>query len=214
VAEEHNVFLRWARLKQAAKQRRDAEAAPTDSQEAATPPATEAAGDDPFDLANLPSIESIMANTDIAAFLRAGVPAELTRAALRRAWTSDPAIRDFIGIAENQWDFNDPNAIPGFGPLDPMENAGDLLAQVSRRLEQIPDALADATSPADPVRPGSVNSAEPVLDPPPATGGPSLADAAAQSNEMVNMGAQGEQAPAEEAQDSPRKRRHGSALPR
>ncbi|MDI4239576.1 DUF3306 domain-containing protein, partial [Bradyrhizobium sp. Arg237L] len=132
MAEEHNVFLRWARLKQAAKERRDAEAAPIDS-EAAAPPATEAASDEPFDLTSLPSIESITANADIAAFLRAGVPAELTRAALRRAWTSDPAIRDFIGIAENQWDFNDPNAIPGFGPLDPAENAADLLAQVSRR---------------------------------------------------------------------------------
>jgi hypothetical protein len=214
VAEEHNVFLRWARLKQAAKQRPDAEAAPTDSQEAAAPPVAGAAGEEPFDLASLPSIESIVADTDIAAFLRAGVPAELTRAALRRAWTSDPAIRDFIGIAENQWDFNDPNAIPGFGPLDPMENAGDLLAQVSRRLEQIPDALADATPSANPVLPGTVDSAEPVLDPPAATGGPLLADAAAPSNEMVDMGAQGEQAPAEEAQESPRKRRHGNALPR
>ncbi|WP_454624046.1 DUF3306 domain-containing protein [Bradyrhizobium cenepequi] len=214
MAEEHNVFLRWARLKQASKERRDAEAAPTASEEAAAPPVADAASDEPFDLASLPSIESIAANTDIAAFLRAGVPAELTRAALRRAWSSDPAIRDFIGIAENQWDFNDPNAIPGFGPLDPTEKAADLLAQVSRRLEQIPDALADMTSPIDPVRPGAADSAEPVLDQPPATDEPSLVDAGARSDEMQDMGAQREQAPVEEAQDSPRKRRHGSALPR
>ncbi|RZN17960.1 DUF3306 domain-containing protein [Bradyrhizobium sp. Leo121] len=213
MAEEHNVFLRWARLKQAAKERPDTEAAPTDNQEAAAPPAADAAGDEPFDLASLPSIESILANTDITAFLRAGVPAELTRAALRRAWTSDPAIRDFIGIAENQWDFNDPTAIPGFGPLGPTENATDLLAQVSRRLEQVPDTLSDMTSPADTVRPAAANSAEPVLDPPPATEGPSLADAAAQSNEMQDLGSQGEQAPREQALESPRKRRHGSALP-
>ena len=37
---------------------------------------------------------SITAATDIRAFLAPGVPAELTRAALRRAWTADPAIRD------------------------------------------------------------------------------------------------------------------------
>jgi hypothetical protein len=217
VAEEDNVFLRWARLKQAAQERRDVRAAPTDStdsEETTAPPVTEAASDEPFDLASLPSIESIAAHTDIAAFLRAGVPAELTRAALRRAWTSDPAIRDFIGIAENQWDFNDPNAISGFGPLDPTENAADLLAEVSRRLEQIPDAFADPTSPADPARPEATASAELVLDQPPATGGPSLTDAGAQSNEMQDMGAPGEQAPREEAQDPPRKRRHGSALPR
>jgi uncharacterized protein DUF3306 len=214
VTEEDNVFLRWARLKQASKERRDAEAAPTASEQAAAPPVADAASDEPFDLASLPSIESIAANTDIAAFLRAGVPAELTRAALRRAWTSDPAIRDFIGIAENQWDFNDPSAIPGFGPLDPTEKATDLLAQVSRRLEQIPDALADISPPVDPVRPAAADSSQPVLDQPPAAGVPSLADAGAQSNEMPDPGAQGEQAPIEEAHDSPRKRRHGSALPR
>ncbi len=71
----------------------------------------------PFDPASLPSIETIVADTDIRGFLQCGVPAELTRAALRRAWASDPAIRDFIGIAENQWDFNDPTAMPGFGPM-------------------------------------------------------------------------------------------------
>jgi Protein of unknown function (DUF3306) len=214
VTEEDNVFLRWARLKQAAKEHRDAGAAPTDSEEAAAPPVAGAASDEPFDLASLPSIESIAANTDIAAFLRAGVPAELTRAALRRAWASDPAIRDFIGIAENQWDFNDPSAIPGFGPLDPTENAGDLLAQVSRRLQQIPDALADMSPPVDPVRPEAADSAEPVLDQPPATKGPSLADAGAQSNEVQDPDAPREQAAADETQDAARKRRHGSALPR
>jgi Protein of unknown function (DUF3306) len=214
VVEERNAFLRWTRLKQASKERRDAEAVPTDSGEAAAPPATDAASDKPFDLANLPSIESIAANTDIAGFLRAGVPAELTRAALRRAWTSDPAIRDFIGIAENQWDFNDPNAIPGFGPLDPTERAGDLLAHVSRPLTRIPDVLADMTSPVDSVRPGAADSAEPILDQSPATDGPSLADAGAPLNEMQDRVAPSEQAPIQETQNAPRKRRHGSALPR
>jgi len=71
-----------------------------------------------FDPASLPSIESIVAETDIRAFLRPGVPAELRNAALRRAWSVDPAIRNFKGLAENDWDFNDPN-VPGFGPLSP-----------------------------------------------------------------------------------------------
>ena len=42
-------------------------------------------------------------------------PLELSRAALRRAWAADPAIRDFVGLAENAWDFTDPTAMPGFG---------------------------------------------------------------------------------------------------
>src|SRR6185295_7442261 len=67
-----------------------------------------------FDLASLPPIDSINALTDVTAFLRAGVPAELTRAALRRVWTADPTIREFVGLAENAWDFTDPHAMPGF----------------------------------------------------------------------------------------------------
>ncbi|MGA7995346.1 MAG: DUF3306 domain-containing protein [Bradyrhizobium sp.] len=85
--------------------------------------------DEPFDLASLPSIETITVNTDIRGFLQSRVPVELTRAALRRAWASDPAIRDFIGIAENQWDFNDPHAMPGFGPLQENDNLPALLAR-------------------------------------------------------------------------------------
>ena len=73
-----------------------------------------------FDVSSLPTIDSITAATDVTDFLRQGVPHELRRAALRRAWTSDPAIRDFVGLAENAWDFNDPNAMPGFGPLDAL----------------------------------------------------------------------------------------------
>ena len=39
-----------------------------------------------FDLASLPSLDSITAVTDVRAFLAPGVPTELARAALRRAW--------------------------------------------------------------------------------------------------------------------------------
>jgi len=85
--------------------------------------------DEPFDPASLPSIETITVDTDIRGFLQSRVPAALTRAALRQAWASDPAIRDFIGIAENQWDFNDPTAMPGFGPMLETDNMPDLLAR-------------------------------------------------------------------------------------
>jgi hypothetical protein len=97
----------------------------------------------------LPSIDSITADTDIVAFLKSGVPTELTRAALRRAWTSDPAIRDFIGIAENQWDFNDPNGISGFGRLDATESGVTFLAQVSSTPGEMPDQVADRATPVE-----------------------------------------------------------------
>ena len=83
-----------------------------------------------FDLASLPSLESITAATDIRAFLAPGVPKELARAALRRAWSADPAIRDFVGLAENAWDFNDPTAMPGFGALPPGYDIKKVLAQI------------------------------------------------------------------------------------
>jgi len=121
VTETSNVFLRWARLKQQAKTAPRSESATTDIDSAAPQAGPDAAKNEPVGPASLPSIDAITADTDIIAFLQSGVPAELTRAALRRAWTSDPAICDFIGVAENQWDFNDPNGIPGFGPLGTMQ---------------------------------------------------------------------------------------------
>ena len=76
-----------------------------------------------FDITTLPSLDSIAADSDIRAFLQRGVPAELTRAALRRVWSADPAIRDFIGLSENAWDFNAPDSIPGFGSLMRMKRS-------------------------------------------------------------------------------------------
>jgi hypothetical protein len=77
----------------------------------------------PFDPAQLPPLDSIGPDANIADFLRREVPPDLTRAALRRAWTSDPAIRDFVGLAENAWDFNDPSGMAGFGPISAEEVA-------------------------------------------------------------------------------------------
>jgi hypothetical protein len=93
-----------------------------------------------FDPASLPSIESIVADSDIRQFLQADVPPELTRAALRSAWSADPAIRDFVGIAESQWDFNNAAAMPGFGPV----RASDYIAaQMIKNLTQVSHSAAD-----------------------------------------------------------------------
>jgi hypothetical protein len=208
---DSNVFLRWARLKQASK-RADIEADRAVTQ-AAEPSAGDVASERPFDLTSLPSIESIAAHTDIAAFLNTGVPAELTRAALRRAWATDPAIRDFIGIAENQWDFNDPNAIPGFGPLDPTDNVADLVARVTKGLEQVPDVLADAPPPSDPVRQDAVKSEQSVLEPTISTVRSLPDDAAIPATDNRDAVEQPDDL-ATPALPSRQTRRHGSALPR
>ena len=97
-----------------------------------------------FDLASLPSLDSITAVTDIRAFLAPGVPTDLARAALRRAWAADPAIRDFKGLAENAWDFTDPTAMPGFGALPPGTDIKKMLAQIFGDGEK--PATADAVT--------------------------------------------------------------------
>jgi hypothetical protein len=83
-----------------------------------------------FDPATLPSLDAIDAQTDITAFLQSGVPAELLLAALRRAWSTDPAIRDFKGMQENDWNFDRPNGIPGFGELGPEVDVKQMVAQI------------------------------------------------------------------------------------
>ena len=129
MSDPENFLDRWSRRKRDAAD----EPAPGEANKAdaapdfleAKPQAAEAA----FDPASLPPVESITAESDIRAFLQPGVPPDLSRAALRRAWSSDPAIRDFIGLVENGWDFNNPTAMPGFGPIDASEVA-QLLARV------------------------------------------------------------------------------------
>jgi len=71
-------------------------------------------------------------------FMHEAVPEEVTRAALRSAWTADPAVRDFVGVAENQWDFNDQASMPGFGPIE----AADYLA--TQALQSLTDAVQSA----------------------------------------------------------------------
>ncbi|MGH8264059.1 MAG: DUF3306 domain-containing protein [Steroidobacteraceae bacterium] len=119
-ASEH-FLQRWSRRKRADAHASEPETLPQDRPQAKAPERAGTADqiDIPgFDPASLPPLDSIGAASDIRAFLAPGVPEELTRAALRRAWVADPAIRDFIGLAENQWDFTDPDNVPGFGRLE------------------------------------------------------------------------------------------------
>jgi hypothetical protein len=153
MSDGENFAARWSRLKQQATKSKPAPHADVSSDDRGVEgkaaentkdvPASDGPKEakvPPFDPATLPPIESIAAGTDIRAFLQSGVPVELTKAALRRAWSADPAIRDFIEMAENQWDFTNPASIPGFGPLLPGDNAGQLVAQAMGK-------LAEATKP-------------------------------------------------------------------
>jgi hypothetical protein len=130
MSDSETFLSRWLRLKR--------------ESEAALPPA-DAPSPAAFDPASLPPIESIVADSNIQQFLHEAVPAELTRAALRSAWTADPAIRDFVGIAENQWNFNDHGCIPGFGPLEAADYlAAQALAGLTNAAQEVPQNAEDA----------------------------------------------------------------------
>ncbi|MFK4539604.1 hypothetical protein ABIA00_007787 [Bradyrhizobium ottawaense] len=131
---DEEFLARWSRRK------RESQAEPAKPVGAQPTLGSEAKDDESeVDLSSLPSIDEINAATDVTAFLSKGIPQELSRAALRRAWAADPAIRDFIGLAENAWDFNDPTAMPGFGPLDCSSE--ELAALVDRIVGGVREAV-------------------------------------------------------------------------
>ena len=141
MSQSDDFLSRWSRRKQqAAKEAASlkdkaekADKAVASASESAAPEAPDT--EPPFDLSKLPSLDSIGPDSDVSLFMQPGVPASLSRAALRRAWSADPAIRDFIGLAENSWDFTKPDSITGFGPLLPTDDVKKLLANIIRDRE-------------------------------------------------------------------------------
>jgi Protein of unknown function (DUF3306) len=147
MSESENFLARWSRLKHeaAVEGRATSKEVPVEAPPAVVEPAPLA-----FDPATLPSLDSIDAATDIRPFLEPCVPEELTRAALRSTWSTDPAIRDFVGIAESQWDFNDPASIPGFAAHAGADYVLTLAAQGVARLGTVVGTIAESPPPAEP----------------------------------------------------------------
>jgi len=188
MSDSETFLSRWLRLKR--------------ESEAALPPAETPSHGAAFDPASLPPIESIVADTDIQQFLHEGVPAELTRAALRSAWTADPAIRDFVGIAENQWNFNDQVCMPGFGPLE----AVDYL--VAQALGSPPNVAQESPQDAEVERPAlagseTVEAVRPAAAPPIPGETPGIAATSGGGERGGGQTDSGAEAP----------RSHGGALP-
>ncbi len=140
MSDPENFLSRWSRRKREVLRETEGadRPAPTvnapaeddhTSGDAAHRPAPSRAGL-PFDPASLPPIQSITAETDIRGFLGAGVPSELTRAALRRAFACDPAIRNFVGLADYDWDFNEADSMAGFGPLEMTDDVAKMAAHI------------------------------------------------------------------------------------
>ncbi|HYF85280.1 DUF3306 domain-containing protein [Azospirillum sp.] len=135
-AADEGFLGRWSRLKRetrteevpveasiAVPERLDESSVAASAEMAAAPPAAE---EEAPDLSDLPPLDSLDGGSDYTGFLRRGVPEELRRQALRKAWASDPAIAGFRGFAEYDWDYN----APGYGALRPTDDIARLLDAV------------------------------------------------------------------------------------
>jgi hypothetical protein len=199
---DENFLSRWSRRKQQAR-RGGPDRVPANS------PAPEAdVGNSPIaaeqdtsaeELAPLPRLEDLTAQSDLAQFLRKGVPAALRNAALRRMWALDPKIRDYVGEARDYaYDWNAPAGVPGSGPLDERDIEG-LLRRVIGNAE--PGPRSTPPQPAPEAGPGIPPGADTSDEAPPPSGELSPPE----PGRSV-----GPETPLEAA---PAGRRHGGAMP-
>jgi hypothetical protein len=131
MSERPDGFLaRWSRRK-IEVQREEARTPaplPEDADAPAPEPRPEAEELSPEEIAALPKIEELTLESDISVFLRKGVPEVLKNAALRRVWSLDPAIRDYVGDARDYaYDWNVPGGVPGNGSLLPSDDVEAML---------------------------------------------------------------------------------------
>jgi hypothetical protein len=217
--EKRDGFLaRWSRRKRGEA----AEPKPLSEPHEIEPTSEMVEVEEDFDLSLLPDIESITAESDVTLFFKKGVPEALKNAALRKIWTADPAIRDFVAPADFQWDFNAPDGVPGFGSL---ESGIDMKAMLRQAVGE-PAPEADAPVETSPVeagkavpREGVAGSESPPMpdEEPPGEGPPELAQRAPEGF-SVSQDSKSENANSETEADSGMKlpvlaRKHGGALP-
>jgi hypothetical protein len=166
----------------------------------------------PEELAALPCLEDLTPETDLAPFMRVGVPASLRNAALRRMWALDPAIRDRVGDAlEYAYDWNIPGNVPGSGPLLPIDDVAAMLRSIAgmpAEEEVGAHRSAEAQTP--------VTAASPA--PPPAADSPPQEPLGLDHSLQSEVQASGTAAsaklePVSEMQANAPSRRHGGATP-
>lgn len=157
---DDNILARWSRRKLATRldeapatdevEQEPDEIATGDGVPEPDPSETEVEEFDADLVESLPRVEDLTGESDITAFLKKGVPMALKQAALRRVWSLDPAIRDYIGPSEYAWDFNQPGSMAGFGPLDVKEAVVGFLSKAARVVDTVTEP-GEATQAAGPL---------------------------------------------------------------
>jgi Protein of unknown function (DUF3306) len=192
MSEPENFLARWSRRKAEAEQPADRAPDATEKADLQKQPggvAVEAKQDEAkkegeeVDLSKLPPIESIGPETDI---------------------------RNFIGIAENQYDFATGSDIPGFGPLTPADDVARMVSQIMGEGVPRPPSLPEPQPSREAELETGEKRAEPVgvADHSPASHQVAALDVPPENDAM-------QQNPVgDEEEESPAPHSHGGALPR
>lgn len=229
IASDDGFLVRWSRRKRGAAVPEEAavetvvapevlapepEAPPVAPVAEVAPPAAER--EVAAEPVSLPSLGSVTLDGNLSAFLRPGVPPGLQNAALRRMWSLDVGIRDFVGPADYAWDYNVEGGVPG-SSLGMAGNLRAMLAQIVGRTEaqlDADEAVLRGEAPAEVEVP--VEAPAPSAPPPPVAAlsapafvPPAIVAAAWPVDPPAALGFA--EAP---PRDAPaRRKRHGGALP-
>jgi hypothetical protein len=149
---------------------------------------------DEAELDKLPSLDAFTVKTDLAPFLRKGVPPALKNAAMRRMWMLDPAVRDHVDCAvDYAWDWNTPGGVAGNAGTISQDSLARMMDGINPKPKDKPEAEETVAGAPDEAAQSAVPEAqaevpqEPVEADPPET--------------------------PEESRRQPRPRRHGGAAP-
>jgi len=209
----------------------EGETAASAAPDAVAEPDATGPADPPDPLPELPDLDALTRESDLTPFLRVGVPTALRNAALRRMWSIDPAIRDFVSEArEYAYDWNSPGGVPGLGPLLPSDDVQAMLRKIIGG-KPPEDAVSDADGRSAPdadrtLVPGTEPAAQeagrvalaaapevPDLAPQPAPDAAPATGPAETVIETVAVLPPARAAPDPAAAPGSRLRRHGGAIP-
>ncbi|WP_075217668.1 DUF3306 domain-containing protein [Mongoliimonas terrestris] len=177
--DQESFLARWSLRKQASRQAADdlepdAEAppGPAEPDRVASPSPDDACPSDPDpdaapDSPTLTPIDELGQTSDYRPFLKSEVPKAVRLAALRKAWTTDPAIAAYRPLADYDWDFN----APGYAALRPTDDPSKFIKALFRHLTEpadasTPGAVPDGAAPDGTVPDDPAGAPPPVAEPP------------------------------------------------
>jgi hypothetical protein len=191
---------RWSRRKLAEGKEPAAETEPPAEETAPAADEPEEEILDEEELAKLPSLDSFSLKTDLAPFLRRGVPQALKNAAMRKMWMLDPAVRDHKDLAvDYAWDWNTPGGVPGNSGTISQDSIARMMDALHPKPKPQPEPETEKTIAGVPDEPE-----ESAIPDAPAEAGTETPQEAVEANSPAEP---------EDARAAPRPRRHGGAAP-